>query len=118
MTEINITRIIQARCADCYGSVAQYGENAAQHTWRKACMVAQETQCLDTPEKRQALRDHLEGFGAWDKAEIATWSDVELEAILVQLVTAEGFEGDECRVYKCDIKDHDQYGQWFYYAGE
>lgn len=90
--EIEISRLFtpgEFAPMDYSASVAEIGEGAGRATWRAACDDSAEFMFLDTPKKREAMRDHVRGFGAWDQAEIAAWSDLELNALFLQMVAGD-----------------------------
>ncbi len=59
------------------------------HAWRAACDDSAEYMLIDTDEKRDAFRAHVKGFGAWTDEAINAWSDIELNALFIQLVSAD-----------------------------
>ncbi len=88
--EINITRFFnEAYPSDYSASVAEIGNNAGADTWRAACDDSADYMMLDDDDKRQAFREYVKGFGAWDDEEIAEWSDIELNALLLQMISGE-----------------------------
>lgn len=88
--EINITRFFkEAEPMNYSASVAECGDNAGPMTWNNANKAASEWCMIDTDEKREAFRDHVRGFGAWDDDEIASWSDTELNALFIQMVAGD-----------------------------
>lgn len=102
--EINITKLFDDAAGDrgrYSASCAELGQNAGQITWNNAEACAGEhTEILDTGKKRQAAREHFASFGAWEHEEIMNWSNVELTALIVQLVMGDLREleayTDEC----------------------
>jgi hypothetical protein len=105
--EINITRfVINADPFDFSASRAERGDNAGRVTWNNAKAEGESSPLLITPEQLEALRDHVRGYGAWDKEEIAAWSDAECNALFIQLIS-----GDmrEAGMDECDIEDFDWY---------
>lgn len=88
--ELNITKFFNENCAKDYSaSVIEIGNNAGAATWQAACDDSAEYMILDTDEKREAFRAHVKGFGAWDDSEIAACSDVELNALLIQMIAGD-----------------------------
>jgi len=113
--ELNITRFCnEAAPMDYSASVAEIGANAGADTWRAACEDAPDWNLLDTDDKRQAFRDHIRGFGAWDAAEIAAMTDLHLNALLIQFIAGDIRNNDDAgRIYR-DVPS----GQVFYYIGD
>ncbi len=88
--ELNITEFFNnAAPKDYSASVAEIGNNAGAATWQAACDDAPDYNFLDTDEKRETFRTYVKGFGAWSEAEIAAWSDVELNALLIQFISGD-----------------------------
>lgn len=94
--EIDITHFFHtAAPMDYSASVAEIGASAGADTWRAACEDAADyPELLDTEDKRQAFRDYVRGFGAWDDSEIAAWSDSDLTALLMQFIAGDMREGN------------------------
>lgn len=93
--EIDITLFFNQACPRDYSaSVAEIGNNAAQYTWQAAWDDSADYNMLDTDEKRQAFREYVKEFGAWSTEEIAAWSDVELNALFIQMVAGDIREAD------------------------
>lgn len=110
--EIEITKFFkEAAPMDYSASVAEIGDNAGQATWQAtwqaACEDAPDYNFLNTDDKRQEFRDYVEDFGAWDSGEIAAWSDVELNALFIQMVAGDIREADLDQ----ENPDWAQYGQ-------
>lgn len=93
--EIDITDFFN-QCApmDYSASRAELGDSAGADTWRAACDDAPDYNMLDTDEKRQAFRDHIDGYGAWSDNEITAFSDLELNALLMQFIAGYIREAD------------------------
>lgn len=89
--ELNITDFFNnVRAPDYSASIAELGDNAAAITWAAAIReTSQWPDLLDTDEKREEYRRHIRGFGAWDEAEVAAFSDTELSALLIQEICAD-----------------------------
>jgi len=88
--EINITNFFTRACpSDYFASVAEKGPDAGPMTWAAAVGDAPYYNLLDTEEKRQAVREYVAEFGAWGDEEIAGWSDVELNALFIQLTSGD-----------------------------
>lgn len=93
--EIDITDFFNnAAPMDYSASVAEIGRNAGPDTWRAAVEDSPDHMMIDTDDKREAFRDYVRGFGAWDDAEIAAWSDVELNALFLQMISGDMRDAD------------------------
>lgn len=126
--EINITKFFLEACPKDYSaSVAEIGNNAGAYTWQAAIDDSQDYMMLDTEEKQQAFWDYVEGFGAWNKEEIAAWNTSELNALFIQCVSS------EMREHGLSVEsDWDEYeesessgrlfkgidGQYYFYVGD
>lgn len=88
--EINITRFFKsANPYDYSGSIATHGPNAGPNTWRSAVSAFGQYPLINNNSKRNALRLHLAGFGAWKDSEINAWGNAQLNAMFLQLVSAD-----------------------------
>ena len=84
MPEINITRLVtDTETWELTRSVATHGPNVARNTWENALQTAQDSPLLTTEEELQAMRDWAYSSGGWDESEIDSWSDQELNAIVI-----------------------------------
>ena len=93
--DLNITQVFNAIAPRDYSaSVAEIGASAGADTWRAAIDDSPDFMLLDTDDKREAFKRLVRGYGAWSDAEIAAWSDVELNALLLQMIAADMREGD------------------------
>lgn len=123
--EINITRFFtEAAPRDYSASVAEIGSDAAADTWRAAMDDADDYNLLDTDEKRDAFRDHVKGFGAWEDSEIAAWSNQELNALCIQLIAGDireaealNWDTERCGGRICRPVDSTD-GEAYYYLGD
>ena len=98
--QINITKFYdEAAPMDYSASVAEIGNNAGPQTWQAAKEDASDWNMLDTDEKRQAFREWVKPSGGWTEAEIAEWTDLELNALFVQWVAGD-IRG--CLEWDCD----------------
>lgn len=73
-------------------SKVEKGEDAGRITWHAA--LDHEPHMVTDEDDLADLRRHLRGFGAWSAEEIDGWTVKELNALFVQLVSAEMREGD------------------------
>lgn len=88
--EINITHFFRnAAPMDYSASVAEIGQDAGTSTWNAAKDDSEDYPLIDTDEKREALRAHIKGFGAWDAEEIARMTDTDLNALFIQMVSGD-----------------------------
>lgn len=74
---------------DYSASRAEIGDDAGPVTWGHAVEDSTDYLMLDDEEKREAFRDHVRGFGGWSDEEIAAWSDTELNALLIQMISGD-----------------------------
>lgn len=89
-TELDITEFFNnAAPMDYSASVAEIGNNAGRDTWNAACEDSTEYNILNNDEKRELFREFVRCFGAWDDSEIAAWTDVELNALFIQMVSGD-----------------------------
>ena len=88
--ELDITDFFNnAAPADYSASAMELGDNAGRITWGHAVEDAPDYPLLDTDDKREAFRDFIREFGAWDNTEIAAWTDQELTALLIQFISGD-----------------------------
>jgi len=69
-------------------SIANLGQNAGANTWEHAKQESSEF-IFVTEETRQAIQEYVKGFGAWDWQEITGWTDTELNALVLQFISAD-----------------------------
>ena len=88
--ELDVTEFFNA-CApmDFAASVAEIGNDAGPSTWRAACEESEAVQLLDSDEKREAFKAFVRSSGGWTDAEIAAWSDSELQALCIQWIAGD-----------------------------
>jgi len=91
--EINVTDIVASENAPDHwyisNSVCNLGPNAAQITWDNAKNAADNLIILRTADQLEAMRDHIESYGAWGRSEIDAYSDQELNALAHQEIASE-----------------------------
>lgn len=88
--EIDITDFFQnAGMIDYSASRAEIGADAARITWNAAIEDSEEFPLLTNEDQREAFRDFVKGFGAWDEDEIRSWTDTELNALCMQFVAGD-----------------------------
>ena len=93
--EVNITHFFNtAEPMDYSASVAEIGADAGPATWAAACDDSADNMLLDDDAKRDAFKAHIAGFGAWSDEEVAAWSEVELNALFIQLISGDMREAD------------------------
>lgn len=89
-TVLNISRFFnEAAPRDYSASIAEIGQTAGADTWRAAIEDSEEYLLLETPEQRAQFRCYIRGFGAWDKEEIDSWTNTELNALCIQMVSGD-----------------------------
>ena len=111
--ELNITRFFN-ECSpmDYSASIAEIGNDAGKTTWQAAKDDSSDYMLLDTDDKRDAFRTFVKSSGGWTEDEIAAWSDIELNALLLQWVAGdirEGFEWEHERPE--DVSEWEWYEQ-------
>lgn len=88
--ELNITRFFyEGDAFEFSASRMELGENHGPITWQNACNAYPHFYILNNKDKRAAFRKHALGFGAWEKDEIASWSERELNALLLQMIAGD-----------------------------
>ena len=93
--EINITHFFNtAAPMDYSASVAEIGNDAGPATWAAAVEDSPDNMLLATEDQRDAFKAHIAGFGAWSEEEIAAWTEVELNALFIQMISGDMREGD------------------------
>ena len=111
------------------GSAAELGSNAGKITWSNSKQYAEQHLLLTDDDMRDEARRYFKGFGAWSKEEIAAWSDLELNALMVQYIAGdiremEMFETEEEYLKASEegtvsgnlFKASD--GRWYAYIGD
>jgi hypothetical protein len=84
--EINITEFYTVADPATYSaSAAELGDNASAITWNAAKEA--DFNLLDNADKLDAMRAWARASGGWDAAEIAAWTDNELNALFIQLIS-------------------------------
>lgn len=137
--EIDITEFVtgDAEPFEFSRSRAEAGQDAGPTSWRNALGEAAERPMLTTEEHLGAMRDWAKSSGGWDDEEIAAWSDNEINALFVQLVSGDMREAgmNECdmdefdweeyerrasegqisgNIYRADVPGHESFGRLFY----
>ena len=89
--EINITRFFKAAAPmDYSASRAEIGDNAGPDTWRAAQDDAEDNaDLLDTEDKRDAFKEHMQAMGFSEAEDFATWSHDDLTALFMQLIAGD-----------------------------
>lgn len=88
MCDVNVSRLVDdVDPFDLSHSIAEGGQTAGRDTWRAAKAEA-EARPLDIAD-RDAVKEYFAGFGAWDREEIAAWSDADLDALVLQFAAGD-----------------------------
>ena len=83
--ELDITEFTMTECPkDFQASICEIGNIASRHTWQAALEC--DTMFV-TDANRQEFIDHFEGYGAWSEEEMNGWSNVELNALVIQEIS-------------------------------
>lgn len=86
--EINISAFYnEANPMDFSASIAEIGNDAGKITWNNAKESG--FNLLDTADKLAAMRKWAKSSGGWNDEEIAAWSDVELNALFIQIISGD-----------------------------
>jgi hypothetical protein len=110
--EIDITEFFNsAEPYEFSASCAERGPNAGPETWRNALEEGARTPLLTTPDQLDALRDHVRGYGAWEREEIDAWSPTECNALFIQLISGDIREAriDGLRVEDVDLIEYEKF---------
>lgn len=84
---IKITHLLDHNLTDYSASAMELGDRAGSITWNNALNSGL---CFFTNEiERNDLCDYIETFGAWSIAEIWSWADKELNALVLQLIAGD-----------------------------
>jgi hypothetical protein len=93
--EINVTKFVQSMderplgSRTFFASVAELGPSAGKFTWANAKAQAEEAPFLTTEAHLTEARAYFREFGAWSKEELAAMDAIELNALLIQEITAQ-----------------------------
>jgi len=88
--EINITRFFnEAEPFEFSASIAERGDNAGNETWNNAKNEAARLPLLNGENELAAMRQWAKASGGWNDDEIAAWSDTELNALFIQLISGD-----------------------------
>lgn len=85
--EINITSLLAEDMFQYSHSRHEGGDNAGPNTWQAA--LDGPRPLLNTPEEFQAARDFFKSTGGWTSFEIATWTENEVQALLLQFIAGD-----------------------------
>lgn len=88
MCDVDVTRLIaDADPFDFSASIAERGKNAGPDTWANA--KAEATERPLTIKNRERVKGFFAEFGAWEREEIAAWTDAELDALVLQYASGD-----------------------------
>jgi hypothetical protein len=102
--EINITEFFYNECPRDYSaSVAELGRDAGKLTWDYSNEYVEENPppMINSPEQIDNFKDYIETFGAWERDEIEAWTNTELNALFIQLISG------DMREYQDDVETWD-----------
>jgi len=123
---IDLSPMLSEDAFNFSASAIEMGENAGRITWNNA---KDGPQLLTSSEQREAFKEWLADFGAWDKEEREAMTDQELNALLVQFVSgdireagADSLEDIDPEQLRADQEEgrvpsylwRDDDGNWFY----
>lgn len=92
MTELDITAFFNSpdfRPSYYSSSCAELGHDAGYITWQNSVDRSEEIDLLLTDDNREIFRQYIAGFGAWTDSEIKAWTNVELNALLIQMISGD-----------------------------
>lgn len=128
--EIDVTHMVedQDSMPTLSGSQAELGQDAGRITWGNSVAYGKDKPLLTSDDARNAARAHFREYGAWSEAEIAAWSDDELQGIMCQDVAAAIREMDVAEDYEdyqrlcedgtCSSRLYrGDDGRWYFYLG-
>lgn len=97
-------------------SVAESGPCAGALSWSASCKASVHHPLLDDDEKRDAFRVWVRGSGGWSTEEIAAWTDIELNALLLQWIAGDlremGIDGDTSGIDWVDVERGQNEGEY------
>jgi len=126
--ELNITTLVNGiEPTDFSNSIANSGlQNIGEITWRNACEYFEDHDLLVGSENREDLEDWIRDFGAWDRDEIKGWTDIEINALLLQFIAGDLSEYQDAED-RGDLEDYLENqggrlyqgddGSWYFYVG-
>ena len=98
------------------GSVAEIGVHAGALTRSASIRASVHHPLLNTDEEREAFRGWVESSGGWTEEEIAAWTDLELNALLLQWISGDlremGVDDDTSGIDWADVERGQQEGQY------
>lgn len=87
--EININQLVNSRAFTYSHSAHEGGWDAGRNTWNAAKEAAASAPILRSEEELEAMRRWARSSGGWEREEIVGWDAEELNALFLQLVSAE-----------------------------
>ena len=89
--EIDITDFFNESDPSEYSaSIAETGlSDIGKRTWRAAKDESARAPLLSTSDEIDALRSYVKDFGAWSEEEIAAWTEIECNALFIQLISGD-----------------------------
>lgn len=126
--EIDVTRFVdEMDCGTLSASRMELGDDAGRITWRNALEEAESHPLARTAEELEEVRDWLREFGAWTRAELDSFSALEINGMLIQFIAGdvremEGFDsldeyGKACERGTCSGRLFESAGRWYFYVG-
>jgi hypothetical protein len=83
---IDLSPMLSEDAFNFSASAHEMGENAGRITWNNA---KDGPQLLTNDDQREAFKEWIADFGAWDESEREAMTDQELNALLVQFVSGD-----------------------------
>jgi len=89
--ELDITVMLDENLMNYSASAAELGYFSSGECWKITWNNALNTDVtlVSTASEIQECKDYFKCFGAWDNEKIAAWSDNEVNALVIQLVSGD-----------------------------
>lgn len=128
--EIEVTDLVNNRdeMHNYSASQMEKGANVGDMTWKASLSVSSRKPLIIDPEHIKEAKRYFGEFGAWSREEIAKWDDIEVNALLLQLIAGDIREmeayDNEAEYLKASEEGQvsgslfkTESGDWFYYVG-
>lgn len=115
--QLNISSfIVTVTPRELSSSVAESGTCAGALAWSASCKASIHHPLLTNDGEREAFRVWVEQSGGWTNEEIAAWSDLELNALLLQWIAGDlremGIDDDTSGIDWADVGQGQNEGKY------